>query len=75
MREEAIGLGVPVQWMALQLQLEMTLDEFAELFAVFVAHVNEFDAAAIRSDIANDGGELDLTETGADFKLDGVADT
>src|SRR5437667_1538105 len=75
MREEAIGLGVPVQWMALQLQLEMTLDEFAELFAVFVAHVNEFDAAAIRSDIANDGGEIDLTETGADFKLDGVADT
>ncbi len=62
------------QCMALQLELEMTLDEFAELFAVFVAHVNEFDAAPIRADIANDGGEIDFTETGADFELDGVAD-
>src|SRR5260370_25338866 len=53
----------------------MTLDEFAELFAVFIAHVDEFHAAALRSDIADDGGEIDLAETGADFHLDRVADT
>jgi len=53
----------------------MTLDEFAELFAVFIAHVDEFHAAALRSDIADDGGEIDLAETGADFELDRVADT
>src|SRR5260370_24861704 len=53
----------------------MALDEFAEFFAVFVAHVDEFDAAAVRSDIADDSGEIDLSETGADFELDRVADT
>src|ERR1700686_88902 len=53
----------------------MTLDEFAEFFAVFIAHVDEFHAAALRSDIADDGSEIDLAETGADFELDRVADT
>jgi len=53
----------------------MTLDEFAEFFAVFIAHVDEFHAAALRSDIADDGGEIDLAETGADFELYRVADT
>src|SRR5712664_2870837 len=53
----------------------MALDEFAELFAVFVAHVDEFDAAAVTSDIADDGREIDLAETGADLELDRVADT
>jgi hypothetical protein len=53
----------------------MALDEFAELFAVLVAHVDEFDATAVRSDITYDGGEIDLAETGADFELDRVADT
>src|SRR5260370_37243421 len=53
----------------------MALDEFAEFFAVLVAHVDEFDAAAVRADVADDGGEIDLTETGADFEFDRVADT
>ena len=52
----------------------MSLNELAEFFAVFVAHVHEFDAAAIRTDVANDGSEVDLAETGSDFELDRVAD-
>src|SRR5258708_31611474 len=58
-----------------RLELEMAMDEFAEFFAVFVAHVDEFDATAVRSDITYHGGEIDLAETGADFELDRVADT
>ena len=56
------------------LKLEMALDKFAEFFAVFVAHVDEFDAAAIRTDIADDGGEIYLAKTRADLELDRVAD-
>jgi hypothetical protein len=56
-----------------RLQLEMTLNELAELFAVFVAHVDEFDAAAVRPDVADHGGEIDFAETGADFELDRIA--
>src|SRR5437870_1932856 len=55
------------------LKLEVALDEFAEFLAVFVAHVDEFHAAAIRTDIADDGGEIDLAKTGADLELDRVA--
>ena len=57
-----------------QLELQMALDELAEFFAVFVAHVHEFDTVAIRTDVANDGCEIDFAKTGADFELDGVAD-
>src|SRR5260370_29027729 len=53
----------------------MALDEFAEFFAVFIAHVYEFDAAAVRADVADHGGETDLAETGANLKLDRVAHT
>ena len=52
----------------------MALHELAELFAVFVAHMDEFDAAAVRSDVADNGGEIDFAETGADFELDRVTD-
>src|SRR5260370_18600232 len=54
--------------------MEVTLDEFAEFFAVGIAHVHEFDAAAVRADIADDGGEIDFAETGANFQFDRVAD-
>ena len=54
--------------------MEVTLDEFAEFFAVCIVHVHEFDAAAVRADIADDGGEIDFAEAGVDFKLDRVAD-
>src|SRR5437588_1553314 len=74
MRKEAIRLrrSTPANG---TLELEMALDEFAEFFAVFIAHVHEFDAAAVRSDIADNGGEMDLAETGPNFELDRVADT
>jgi hypothetical protein len=53
-----------------ELQLEVTLDEFAKFFAVFVAHMHEFDAASVRADVAHDGGEIDLAKAGTNFKLD-----
>jgi hypothetical protein len=52
----------------------MFLDEFAEAFVVFLFHVDELDAAAVGADIADDGGEVDFVEAGADFQLDGIAD-
>ena len=36
--------------------------------------MHEFDAAAVRADIADYGGEIDLAKTGTDFELDGIAD-
>src|SRR5258708_30984293 len=52
----------------------MFLDEFAEAFVVFLFHVDELDAAAVGADVADDGGEVDFVEAGADFQLDGIAD-
>ena len=52
----------------------MFLDEPAETFVVFFFHVDELDAAAIGADVADDGGEMDLAEAGADFELNGIAD-
>jgi hypothetical protein len=53
----------------------VALDEFAEFFPVFIAHVYEFDAAAVGADVADYGGKIDLAEAGADLQLDGVAHT
>src|SRR6266581_4220625 len=64
-----------VLWKRIQLKLQVALDELAELLAVFVVHVDEFDAVAVGADIANDGGEIDLAETGANLELDGIADS
>src|SRR6266478_2480720 len=58
-----------------RLQLKVALDELAEFFAVFVAHVHEFDAAAVGADVADYGGETDLPETGAYLELDRIADS
>src|SRR5229473_1335787 len=58
-----------------RLQLEMALDKLAEFFAVFIAHMYEFDAAAVGADVADYGGETDLPETGAHLELDGIADS
>ena len=57
-----------------RLQLEVALDEFAQFFAVFIAHVHEFDATTVGTDVADHGGEIDLAEAGADFQFDRVAD-
>src|SRR5580704_7187303 len=54
--------------------LEVLLDEFAEAFVVFFFHVDELDAAAVGADVADDGGEVDFAEAGADFELEGIAD-
>src|SRR5437868_15534307 len=56
------------------LDVEVALDEFAELAAVFVFHVHELDAIAFGVDIAHDGGEMDFAQAGTNFELDGVAD-
>src|ERR1700674_283686 len=53
----------------------MTLDELAELFPVFVTHVDEFNAAPVWADIPDHGGEIDLAKSGANLQLDRVADT
>lgn len=52
----------------------MALDEFAELFAVFVFHVHEFDAVAFGADVANHGDEMDFPQASADFEFDGITD-
>ena len=57
------------------LKLEMPLDKLAEFLAVFIAHMHEFDPAAVGPDVADHGGEVNLAKAGADFQLDGVADT
>src|SRR5215468_2710863 len=51
----------------------MALDELAELFAVFIAHVDEFHAVAVLADVANHRGEIDLAKASAHFQLNGVA--
>src|SRR5260370_30057091 len=59
----------------MRVQVEMALDKLAEFLAVFIAHVHEFDAAAVGADVADYGGETDLPETGAHLELDGIADS
>src|ERR1700739_4864509 len=57
-----------------RVDLEVLLDEPAETFVVFFLHVDELDAAAVGADVADDGGEMDFAEAGADFELNGIAD-
>ena len=52
----------------------MLLYELAESVVVVSLHVDEFDAAAVGADVADDGGEMDFAEAGADFELNGIAD-
>src|SRR5712691_1446708 len=70
-----VGLKNEMKVRTQRLKLEVALNELTELFAVFVAHMDEFDAASVRADIADHSSETDLAETGADFELDGVTDT
>src|SRR5215472_18417196 len=51
----------------------MALDELAKLFAVFIAHMDEFHAVAVLADVADDRGEIDLAKASAHFQLNGVA--
>ncbi len=51
-----------------RLDVEVTLDQFAELFAVFVFHVDEFDAVAFGSDVAHYGSEMNFAKAGANLE-------
>ena len=56
------------------LELEITLHELAQFFAVFVAHVHEFHTSAVRADVPDNGRKIDLAQAGANLKLDRIAD-
>ena len=51
----------------------MALHKLAELFAIFVFHVHEFDAVTFGTDIADYGGEVNFAKAGTDLELDGIA--
>jgi hypothetical protein len=51
----------------------MPLHQPAEFFAVFIFHVHELDPVSVRADVANDGGEMNLSQAGAHLELDRVA--
>jgi hypothetical protein len=53
----------------------MALDKLAELFAIFVAHVDEFDPATIGADIPDDGGEIDPAQARANLEFNGIANS
>ena len=52
---------------------DVFLDQAAEAFAVFVFHVDKFDAVTVGGDIADDSGEMNFAEAGTNFELDGIA--
>src|SRR5271157_2596884 len=54
--------------------LEMLADEAAEALAIFVFHVDKFDAVTVGAEVADDGSEVDFLEAAANFQLDGIAD-
>ena len=45
----------------------MPLDQLAQFFAVFVFHVHKLHAAAIRAEVAHHRGEVNFTQSRADF--------
>src|SRR5215472_8550827 len=57
----------------IRLELQVALDELAEAFAVFVAHVHEFNPVAILADVADHRCEIDLAQAGAHFQFDRIA--
>src|SRR5207245_11225406 len=56
-----------------RLELQVALDELAEFFAIFVAHMNKFHAVAVGADIADYRREMDLAKAGTNLELDGIA--
>jgi len=55
------------------LEVEITLHELAQFFAVFVAHVHKFHTAAVRADVPDNCCKIDLAQAGANLKLDRIA--
>src|SRR5215468_10382880 len=56
------------------LRFEMPLNQLAQTLAVFVFHVDEFDAPTVRPQIADHGGEMHLAQPRANLQLNGIAD-
>src|SRR6516225_9656206 len=52
---------------------EVLLHELAEAFAIFVFHVDEFDAVAVRTDVADNRCGMDFAQARANLELDGIA--
>ena len=70
------GPPVPMLfWISAQigLEVEITLHELAQFFAVLVAHVHKFHAAAVRTNVSDYGRKIDLAQAGANLKLDRIA--
>ncbi len=72
-----VAIGAATQSYVLEgkgwLKLQVALDKLAEFFAVFVAHVHKFHAAAVGADIADYRREMDLAKAGTNLELDGIA--
>src|SRR5580700_12312743 len=58
---------------SLGLNWQVALHQLAEFFSVFVFHVYEFNAAAVRTKISHYRGKVNLAKPRADFQLDGVS--
>ena len=55
------------------LEVEIALNEFAQFFAVLVAHMHKFHTAAVRPDVSDHGRKINLAQAGANLKLDRIA--
>lgn len=56
------------------LELQVALHQLAQLFAIFILHMDKFDSASVWTDVSHYSGEVNFTQTGADFQLDGISD-
>ena len=55
------------------LEVEITLNEFAQFFPVLVAHMHKFHTAAVRPDVPDHGCKINLAQAGANLKFDRIA--
>ncbi len=55
------------------LEVEITLNEFAQFFAVLVTHMHKFHTAAVRPGVSDYGRKIDLAQAGANLKFDRIA--
>src|SRR5690242_21960246 len=56
------------------LELQVALHQLAQLFAIFILHMNKFDSASVLTDVSNYSGEVNFAQAGANFELDGISD-
>src|SRR5271167_2348555 len=55
------------------LELQVALHQLAKLLPVFVLHVHEFHAAAVRTEITHNRGEVNLAKSRTNLQLDRVS--